>query len=236
MVVSAPHFSPIGFSFAEPCWGAVWRRPHVLTLHREPLSILFRRRFVEAEPVWMGPDLGASLEGVVNGVFSKVARGFTAVTVLVSLAGCIKQNEQTLRQQLSGWLKLGDTQYFYATSRCSAAVFALKSLRVNSLVKRARSMPSGMKLIARGEPVVFAIEGQSPTDVTQQIMSYDLHSGLGVVSSGLSGKNCMTDPLRSAYFDALINPDADLIYNPEDHAILVVDPDNKRLFYVWGKV
>ncbi len=161
-------------------------------------------------------------------------RAIGAGIIILLLAGCAKQDEETVRLRLSEWVNLGDTRYFHSEVDCSAAVFDLKSNRVSSKVKRARSLEVGVAMIGREQAVVFDIKGESPHSLTQRIMSQSLHQGIGILSSGLSGKNCMTEELQVYYYRTLLEETADLVFDPIDKAMIVVDTENKQLFYARG--
>lgn len=163
------------------------------------------------------------------------ARAIGAGLVLLIAAGCAKQKEEDVRTRLDDWVNLGETLYFYAEPSCSAAVFDLKSTRISSTVTRARTLQKGQNAIAREQPVFFDMRGESPHSVTEQLMNASLHDGLGLISSGVAAKNCMTEKLQTYYFQALVDENADLVFDPEEKAMIVVDSENRWLFYARGE-
>jgi len=243
MTCAQPHmFDPQAFA-PQIMAGRINHKPRNLSGRRSALNVsaiyrpTLRRHLsvVGAELAHPAPVFGASKEGEVLRRLSTSGLRLAALGAIFVLFGCTKQDEESLRVALADWFKLGETQYFYATRKCSAGLFELKSTRVSSLVKRARSLPTGIRQIEQGEPVVFKLEGQTPTQVTELIMSSSLHRGIGVISSGLGARACMTDPLQIAYYQALLDVEAQLVLDTEDRAILVVDQTHKRLFYLRGK-
>ncbi|MQQ07674.1 hypothetical protein GFB49_04325 [Epibacterium sp. SM1979] len=161
-------------------------------------------------------------------------RAIGAGMVLLAIAGCSNQSEDDVRTRLNDWVSLGETLYFHADARCSAAVFDLKSTRISSAVSRARTFQSGENLLDRQEPVFFDIKGESPHSVTEALMSASLHRGVGLISPGISARKCMTETLQSYYLQALLDENADLVFDPEEKAMIVVDGENRWLFYARG--
>lgn len=164
----------------------------------------------------------------------KVARAFGVGLILLVVAGCAKQKEEDIRTRLGNWVNLGETLYFYSSAGCSAAVFGLKSTRISSTVARARTLQKGQKALELKQPVFFDIKGESPHSVTEQLMNASLHKGIGLISSGIAAKSCMTETLQAYYLRALLDENADLVFDPEDAAMIVVDGENRWLFYARG--
>ncbi|MBT8155549.1 hypothetical protein KMP13_17085 [Epibacterium ulvae] len=162
------------------------------------------------------------------------ARAVGAGLILLVIAGCSKQKEDDVRTRLSDWVNLGETLYFYADIGCSAAVFDLKSTRISSTVTRARTLQKVQRVLDEDLPVFFDIKGESPNSVTEQLMNVSLHRGIGLVSSGVAAKNCMTKTLQTYYRQALLDENADLVFDPEEQAMIVVDSENRWLFYARG--
>ncbi|UWQ42646.1 hypothetical protein K3718_06035 [Leisingera aquaemixtae] len=157
------------------------------------------------------------------------------LTALAFLPACALDKEAALRAQLSAWVELGETFFFQSSMSCTAAVFhTAENPRITSLVKRARSLNTGMTMLETGEPVMFAVAGKSPNAVTEDIMSRDLPQGLEVLNSGLAGLTCMTDLVKSVYYQAIRNPASTLVFVPETGAMVVLDKQAMALIYVRG--
>ncbi|EBA16526.1 lipoprotein, putative [Roseobacter sp. SK209-2-6] len=153
---------------------------------------------------------------------------------ILPLAACTLDQEDELRAQLDPWVTLGDTFYFSSSSTCTAAIFHAQSARVSSLLEPARSVNTGLQMVAEKRPVVFKVGGKSPNAVVEDIMSKDLPNGLGVLNSGLAGVNCMTDREKSIYYRAIMNPKAQLAFLPKENAVMVVDPGAMAVIFVRG--
>ncbi|MFW8593501.1 hypothetical protein [Cribrihabitans neustonicus] len=155
------------------------------------------------------------------------------LAALAALSGCALDEETALRARLAGWVELGETYFFRSSMSCTAAVFHTgESPRITSLVERARSLETGMKMLGEGRPVVFAVAGKSPNALTEAIMSRDLPQGLGVLNSGLAGLSCMSDLVKAIYYQAIRNPASKLVFVPETRAMLVLDRQAMALIYV----
>lgn len=151
------------------------------------------------------------------------------------LSACALDKEADLRSQLSAWVDLGETYFYQSSMSCTAAVFhTAENPRLTSQLERARSLNTGMKLLDAGQPVVFAISGKSPNAVTEDIMSRDLPQGLGVLNSGLAGVSCMSDLVKSIYYQAIRNPTSQLLFVPGSNAMVVLDKQAMALIFVRG--
>ncbi|OUS37018.1 hypothetical protein A9Q94_07425 [Rhodobacterales bacterium 56_14_T64] len=159
-----------------------------------------------------------------------------AVLALTGLASCAMDSEQEVRALVGDWVTLDETAFFKSGMNCTAGVFKLETTRISSLVTHARSVRGGMDAMAEGKPVAFMISGLSPTLVSEQVMTADLPKGLGVLSSGVAGKDCMDDGTKRSYLRALLDPNAVLIFEPTEKFMAVVDRTNARLFFSRGNV
>ena len=142
---------------------------------------------------------------------------------LTGLVGCAMDKEDEVRARVGDWVSLGETSYFKSTMDCTAGVFDVEGVRITSLISKARSVATGMTLLKNGEAVAFDVKGLSPNAVSEQIMSKDLPQGIGVLSSGVAGKNCMSQTVREAYLRALLNPGSVLMFDPDGNVMAVLD-------------
>ncbi|KIC11495.1 hypothetical protein RA19_05480 [Leisingera sp. ANG-M1] len=151
------------------------------------------------------------------------------------LTGCTLDKEEEVRMLLSEWTEIGETFFFESSSSCTAAVFhTSEAPRITSLLDRARSVETGMKMLAGGKPVVFRVSGKSPNAVTEAIMSRNLPQGIGILNSGLAGVNCMNEVVKGVYYRAILNPESNLVFVPESHAMVVLDKQAMAMIYVRG--
>lgn len=156
------------------------------------------------------------------------------MTCLSLLSACALDKEEDLRAQLAPWVTLGDTYFFESNGSCTAAVFHTDNPRISSLIKPARSVDTGLKYLAQGQPLVFKVGGKSPNALVEAIMSRDLPHGISVLNSGLAGVNCMSELVKSIYHQAIMNPASRMAFIPDGHGIMVVDPQALAVIYVRG--
>ncbi len=154
------------------------------------------------------------------------------VSVLTLLSGCALDKEEDLRLQLSQWVTLGDTYFFKSSGTCTAAVFHTENPRISSLLGAARSVDTGLKMVAEGQPVVFKVGGKSPNALVEAIMSRDLPHGISLLNSGLAGVNCMSELVKSIYHQAIMNPTSRMAFIPDGHGVMIVDAQAKAVIYV----
>ncbi|NRB17362.1 MAG: hypothetical protein HRU33_07240 [Rhodobacteraceae bacterium] len=168
--------------------------------------------------------------------YRRVAHAALVALALTGLAGCAMDKEDAVRARVGTWVNLGDTRYFKSSMDCTAGVFDVEGSRITSLITKARSVATGMVMLKDGEAVAFDVKGLSPNAVSEQIMSKDLPQGIGVLSSGIAGKNCMSKPVKAAYLRALLDPDSVLMFDPDGNVMAVLDRRNERLYYARGTV
>ncbi|UWQ90262.1 hypothetical protein QEZ52_15985 [Aliisedimentitalea scapharcae] len=162
-------------------------------------------------------------------------RGLAALA-LGGLAGCAMDREADVRAQLDTWVELGATSYFQSTMECTAGVFATGSQYLSAPVQTVRSVRQGLLLMGHDIAVAFDVSGQTPTLVSEAVMTADLPKGLGVLSSGVAAKGCMDDTLTRSYLAALHSDQAMLIFDPASNVMAVLDRAGERIFYARGNI
>ncbi len=166
----------------------------------------------------------------------RLALAALAVLAGLGLVACALDKEAEVRARLDGWLLLGDTIYFDSTRECTAGVFALKGRSHRAGLIVVRDLRSGITWIQNGRAVAFDMPARSPTDVSSALTTKDLPNGLGVLSSGVTGSNCMTQEVKSAYVETLNARGGMLIFDTEDNALAIVNADRSRVFFARGGV
>ena len=168
--------------------------------------------------------------------YRMTALGGLAALALFGLAGCAMDREADVRAQLANWVKLGATSYFKSTMECTAGVFETASDYPSASLQIVRTVRQGLMLLGHDIAVAFEIAGQTPTLVSEAVMTADLPQGLGILSSGVAAKGCMNDPLVRSYLSALHSERAILIFDPASNVLAVLDRDGQRIFYARGNV
>lgn len=155
---------------------------------------------------------------------------------MIALAGCALDRETQVRALLERWFALGETDYFESTLECTAAVIDLKGVEIRETIIVVRTIEKGLKVLGDGKAIAFDVPETSPTLVSEAVATADLPKGLGILSSGVSAKNCMTDQVRDRYLNALLLPGSVLFFDPSDNALAVLDRDNAQVFFARGNV
>ena len=155
---------------------------------------------------------------------------------LAGLAGCAKDDEAKLRAEIADWVDPGATLYFDSRLTCTAARFETRSTRPLPKVVMVESLEQGIDRIAAGRVVGFALEGISPTRISEAVMSANLPGGIGIVSAGVGAKDCMDSAEQARYFEALNNPTVTMIYAPKANILMLLDVAAKQVFVMRGDV
>ncbi|MCE8509885.1 hypothetical protein KBY28_15650 [Ruegeria pomeroyi] len=159
-----------------------------------------------------------------------------AALALIGLAACALDREAEVRAQLGGWMPLGDTLYFESKLECTAGLFATQADFLQNKVRTVSTLNDGLAALSKEAIVAFDLEGETPDQVSQAVMSADLPKGLGILASGLSARACMDEGTRSAYLSALHSPAALLIFAPDNNALVILDRDRRQVFFARGDV
>ena len=144
--------------------------------------------------------------------------------------------EAELRAEIGDWVAPGATLYFDSRMTCTAARFETLSARPLPAVAMARSLDAALGHIEAGRVVGFDLEGVSPTLISEAVMSADLPDGIGLLSAGVGGKDCMDDAEKTLYFAALNDPAVTMIYVPQGDMLLLLDATAKQVFVLRGDV
>jgi hypothetical protein len=155
---------------------------------------------------------------------------------LTGPAGCAMDREAEVRARLAEWVEPGDTLWFRSTMDCTAAVFRTKTVTPSPDVQRVTSVRQGLLLLGHDVIVGFDVDGLSPTQVSEEVMSADLPRGLGVLSSGVAAKGCMDEQTTRSYLSALHSDQAMLIFDPAGKVLAVLDRAGQRIFFARGTV
>lgn len=154
-----------------------------------------------------------------------------SVLVLLLLSACSLDREGAVRAQLNQWVVLGDTLYFNSTRDCTAAVFDTEATSVLSGAKKVRSIERGLRLIGQDQVVAFDMATLSPADLYERIDKAYRRISLRMLVSGLAARDCLTDPFRDAFVQALNTTNVVLVFDPENAAMALFDRARKQVIY-----
>jgi hypothetical protein len=161
------------------------------------------------------------------------------LALLLPLAACLRlDTEEEVRAQVKTWVFLAQTRTFVSKPTCTAAIFDTISPDVRSMaVRRVSSVRSGLRLIQEGRTVAFDVEGLTPNDVSQQMMSMNLSEGMGLVSSFIGpSRVCMDDQFQVDIYYALMQPESLVIYDPGSNALGILHRPSQIFFFLRGNV
>ncbi len=162
--------------------------------------------------------------------------GALAILAIAGLTGCAQDRESAVREELGQWLILGETLYFESSIECTAAVFVLRGAEIRETIPVVALITPGIRFLKEGRAVAFDVPDVSPSDISETIMSTDLPTGIGLLSSGVAAKNCMGEDTRDSYLAALTASGAVLIFDPSGNGLAVLDRAGKRVFFARGGV
>lgn len=166
--------------------------------------------------------------------------GLGILALVAMLASCKLDREADLRADLSRWLALQETQHFISRGTCTVAIFGLEhsTLHPKNGLRLALSTSSGMRLIDKGEAVLFGLRGMSPSLISEALMSKDLAKGLGLLSSGIGPVlTCAQDDgIRTGIYQILVAPQSRLIYVPQGNAMILIYPPKNLAVFLRGNV
>ncbi len=163
-----------------------------------------------------------------------IRRFLHVLPVGIVLTGCAMDTEDAVRAQLGSWLSLGETLFFNSSRECSAGLFVAPSNRMRKVVQTVHSVRDGLHVMTLDSVVAFEIPGRSPTQVTEDIMTADLPTGLGFLNSGIAARNCMDEQVAAAYYEVLTTLGGVLIFDPETRGLAILDRDANRVFFARG--
>lgn len=159
-----------------------------------------------------------------------------AVACFAGLAACAQDSEAELRAEIGAWLTLDETVHFRSTLSCTAALFRVRSGALTSQVRKVNSVNEGLRRLSNGEIVAFDLPGRSPNAVSEDIMSDSLPEGIAILSSGLSGTECLDDNMIASYGAALRDDRAVFVFDTSRNTLGVLQPDLRLLFVLRGSL
>ncbi|MBS0125199.1 hypothetical protein [Thetidibacter halocola] len=166
-----------------------------------------------------------------------VIRLATLLALVPLLAGCALDTEDGLRDYLRGWVFLAQTRHFTSKSECTVAVFDLASDSLRSTAPvQVTEFRQALVYLRQDRAVWFDMPGISPHDISRAVMSLDLPSGLGLLSSGVGpATGCIADPaVSNGFYSVMTSGLSVTLYDPAANALILLYPPEHLLLVLRG--
>lgn len=153
---------------------------------------------------------------------------------LVLVVGCARDGEDTVRARLEGWFFLGPTLYFNSEQRCTAAVFALEQRDVRKALPVQRLPEDARTAFRISGRTALRVADYSPNDLIDALLlTGDGALGKQALAAGSQGVACTKGAEAEPYFSAaLTQVGATFVYDAELGGLIVLDPEQGRLFFI----
>ena len=156
-----------------------------------------------------------------------------AALAALTLSAC-SDREDEVRTHVARLLYPGETLYFEQQLGCMVGVYAAHIGEVKSAVPIVGSVEEAFSRIGRGQAVAFDNPDFSPNMISEEIASKNLPAGVAVLAAGAGARSCMTVPVQQGYYNSLMRPEAVLILDLEDDALILLDRVTRLIYYVRG--
>lgn len=147
-----------------------------------------------------------------------------------ALAGCAP-SEADLRAELGQWFKLAEADHFKTTWDCVAAEFVTETDGRKKALRPTGDMAKALKMLKNDERVAIEVPGWTPNEISEWIASRDLAMGIAVVTAGASAQSCMSEMMKTHYYEALHSREAVVVFDRPENAIIIYDANAGRVFY-----
>lgn len=163
-------------------------------------------------------------------------RALALACLMVLLAACRLDAPEAARAAVARWLYPAEQLYFESRRSCTVAVFRLGPGGLRGGVARVTDLERALWHVGRGRAVLIDLPGQSPDAVSRRLMSRDLAAGLGLLSSALGPRDCMTERIEAGVRLVLQTQAALTIYDPAGNALILYDPGRRLAVFLRGNV
>lgn len=172
----------------------------------------------------------------------KMKRFSLLITLLalsvVLLAACERDSEAEVRATLGQWFFLGQTAYFDSQSHCTGAMFHLNLDRPRPNIPIQTNVAAAKYALRADGLAAVRIDGRTPADLIDALrLTGDGDFGKHAIEAGsLAGPCFQGVEIASDLYAAFNRPSATLAYDMQRGGLMVLDSDQKRLFYIAGDV
>lgn len=155
-------------------------------------------------------------------------RAMISMLALLWLVACRLDDTDSARAVLAEWLWPEQAMYVTSTAKCTAAVFRLDVLGLRPGTVQTRRPRDGIAALQGGQAVAFVGPDLSPDRVSQDVMSADLPTGIGLLSVAMAARPCMTDEIAIGINRLMLQPGVATIYAPSQRVLVLVDASERR--------
>lgn len=162
---------------------------------------------------------------------------FLALCVIL-LAACERDSETDVRGILGQWFFLGPTAYFESQSHCTGAMFDINLERPRPNFAIQTNLAAARYALRTNGLAAVMIDGRTPADLIDALrLAGNGDFGKQALEAGsLSGPCFQGVEISRDLYAALNRPGATLAYDMKRGGLMVLDADQKRLFYIAGDV
>ncbi len=156
----------------------------------------------------------------------------------VLLAACERDSEAEVRATLGQWFFLGQTAYFDSQSHCTGAMFHTNLNLPRPKIPIQTNVEAAKYALRADGLAAVRIDGRTPADLIDALrLSGDGVFGKHALEAGsLAGPCFQGVEIARDLYAALNRPSATLAYDMQRAGLMVLDPVQKRLFYIAGDV
>ncbi|MCM2560549.1 hypothetical protein M8756_04240 [Lutimaribacter sp. EGI FJ00015] len=155
---------------------------------------------------------------------------------LLTLVACAMDKPETARAFADRWVWVQAQTYFSSARGCTVAVYRLDRSGLRTGARRVYDLRQGVGLLRQGHGVAFADTQTTPDALSRAVMSADLHTGLGLVSSVTGPRTCMSDEVARAVHHILTGQGVITVYDPSENMVLLIDTVSRHAVLMRGPV
>lgn len=159
-----------------------------------------------------------------------------ALVGICFLAACQRDSEADLRWRLGQWFFLGPTDYFTSQPNCTGAMFEVTLDRPRAGIEIRSDVDQVTSPLELTQLTAFQNAGLTPTELTELSHRSGARTfGDRALAAGSLSRSCLqTGDIGNFLYNALNRPGALIAFDPDSDGLMVLDPVEKRLFYIAG--
>lgn len=156
--------------------------------------------------------------------------------MLFVLGACALDKPGSARAFADRWIHVDAQTYFTSRRGCTVAVYRLTSGGLRSGAARVFDLRQGLMRLRAGQAVAFGDVTGTPDALSQAIMSTDLPLGLGMLSSVMGPRACMTDEVAQGVSRMLTTQGVTTVYDPAQNIVILLDTATRHAVLMRGAI